>query len=599
MSATLPLSGSFGGTTYRTCPRTGLQFEAQAERLMIANAVVAVVALLVGGLLAIGVVLTRWPAVHWLAPDTFYMVLTAHGIDMLIFWIIFFEVAVLYFCSSTLLRCRIATPKIAWAAFALMLIGAVVNNVAVFQGGSSVMMTSYVPMMAAPSFYVGLILFAVGALIACFVFFGTLVVAKRDKTYEGSVPLVTFGAIVAAIIAVFTITSGAIILIPTFLQSIGLVKEVDPLIYRTIWWAFGHSSQQINVAAHISIWYAVAAIAFGAKPMSERVSRGAFLLYILFLQLASAHHLLADPGMSTGWKVVNTSYFMYFAVLASMIHGLTIPGAMEVAQRQKGYNRGLFEWLRKAPWGNPVFSSIAISLVGFGFLGGITGVMMGTEQLNMLIHNTIYVPGHFHATVVIGTTLTFMGHDLLPDPVAVQARNDLAATGQDPALPVRPVDVLLHPGDDGRRYAGRVAPPLGHGLPGCCAGLRVAGCRLPDDGPGGHVGCRRHHRRRPVHRDHGGLAAVRPQARGRQAQLVVHARAPGRAHGGGADLRLRGLRGARHLHAGHAVPGDLHAVLLHQLEVPGPALGPELIGGERWAPPPSPPARAPWPGPGW
>jgi len=409
MSAVLPVPASPGATTtYRTCPRSGLQFEARAEWLMIANAVTAVVALLIGGLLAIGVVLTRWPAVHWLAPDTFYMVLTAHGIDMLIFWIIFFEIAVLYFCSSTLLRCRIATPNIAWLGFALMLIGAVTNNVAVFQGSSSVMMTSYVPMMATPAFYLGLILFAVGALIGCFVFFGTLVIAKREKTYEGSVPLVTFGAITAAIIAVFTIASGAIILIPTFLMSVGLVKEVDPLVYRTIWWAFGHSSQQINVAAHISIWYAVAAIAFGAKPMSERVSRGAFLLYILFLQLASAHHLLADPGLSTGWKVVNTSYFMYFAVLASMIHGLTIPGAIEVAQRQKGYTRGLFEWLRKAPWGNPVFSGMFIALIGFGFLGGISGVMMGTEQLNMLIHNTIYVPGHFHATVVVGTTLSFM-----------------------------------------------------------------------------------------------------------------------------------------------------------------------------------------------
>ncbi len=395
-------------TTYRTCPRSGLQFESQAEKLMIVNAVTAVVALLVGGLLAIGVVLTRWPTIHWLAADTFYMVLTAHGIDMLIFWIIFFEVAVLYFCSSTLLRCRLATPKVAWAAFVLMLIGAVMNNVAVFQGSSSVMMTSYVPMMAAPTFYLGLILFAVGALVAVFVFFGTLVVAKRDKTYQGSVPLVTFGAITAAIIAVFTIASGAIILVPTFFLSLGWIKEVDPLVYRTIWWAFGHSSQQINVAAHISIWYAVAAIAFGAKPMSERVSRGAFLLYIVFLQLASAHHLLADPGVSTAWKVVNTSYFMYFAVLASMIHGLTIPGAIEVAQRAKGYNNGLFEWLRKAPWGNPVWSGVFISIIGFGFLGGISGVMMGTEQLNMIIHNTIYVPGHFHATVVVGTTLSFM-----------------------------------------------------------------------------------------------------------------------------------------------------------------------------------------------
>ena len=395
-------------TTYRTCPRSGLQFEAQAEKLMIFNAVMGVLFLAFGGLLAIGVVLTRWPAVHWLAADTFYMVLTAHGIDMLIFWIIFFEVAVLYFASSTLLRCRIATPKIAWAGFALMLVGAVWNNIVVFQGESSVMMTSYVPMMAHWSFYLSLILFAVGALVACFVFFGTLVVAKRDKTYEGSVPLVTFGATTAAIIAVFTILSGAGVLVPTFFVSIGLLESVDPLMYRVVWWAFGHSSQQINVAAHISIWYAVAAIAFGAKPMSERVSRGAFLLYILFLQLASAHHILADPGVSTEWKVVNTSYFMYFAVLGSMIHALSIPGAMEVAQRARGYNKGLFEWLRKAPWSNPTFSGVFIALVGFGFLGGTTGVMMGTEQLNLLIHNTIYVPGHFHATVVVGTTLTFM-----------------------------------------------------------------------------------------------------------------------------------------------------------------------------------------------
>ncbi len=393
---------------FRVCPRSGLQFHKSAENLMKINAVVAVVALLVGGLGAILVLLTRWQAVHVLDASNFYMILTAHGIDMLIFWIIFFEIAVLYFCSSTLLRSRLATPKIGWAAFALMLIGAVMNNVSVFSGESSVMMTSYVPMMANQWFYLGLILFAVGALIGCFIFFGTLVVAKKEKTYEGSIPLVVFGAMTAAIIAVFTIASGAVILIPTWLLSLGLISHVDPLMYRTIWWAFGHSSQQINVAAHISIWYAIAAIVFGAKPMSERVSRTAFLLYIAFLQLASAHHLLSDPGLSVEWKVFNTSYAMYLAVLASMIHGLTVPGAIETAQRAKGFNKGLFEWLRKAPWGNPVFSAMFISVLGFGFLGGITGVMMGTEQLNMLIHNTIYVPGHFHATVVLGTTLSFM-----------------------------------------------------------------------------------------------------------------------------------------------------------------------------------------------
>jgi len=393
---------------FRICPRSGLQFHKSAETLIKLNAVAAVVALLVGGVLALLIVLTRWQAIHLVDADNFYLQLTAHGLDMLVVWIIFFEVAVLYFCSSTLLRCRLATPRLAWLAFALMLIGAVTFNVAIFSGKATVMMTSYVPMPAHPAFYLGLILFAVGALIACFIFLGTLVVAKAEKTYEGSIPLVTFGAMTAAIIAIFTIASGAIILIPTFLWSVGYISHIDPAMYRLIWWAFGHSSQQINVAAHVAVWYAIAAIVFGAKPMSERVSRSAYVLYILFLQLASAHHLLADPAVGTEWKVFNTSYAMYLAVLASMIHGLTVPGSIEVAQRGKGFTKGLFEWIRKAPWSNPVFSGMFISLIGFGFLGGISGVMMGTEQLNMLIHNTIYVPGHFHATVVIGTTLAFM-----------------------------------------------------------------------------------------------------------------------------------------------------------------------------------------------
>ncbi len=67
------------------------------------------------------------------------------------------------------------------------------------------------------------------------VFFGTLVVARQERTYQGSVPLVTFGAVTAAIIAVFTIVSGALVLIPAFLWSIGLVSHVDSLTYRVVW----------------------------------------------------------------------------------------------------------------------------------------------------------------------------------------------------------------------------------------------------------------------------------------------------------------------------------------------------------------------------
>ncbi len=397
-----------GPGSFRTCPTTGLRIHSSAETLIKANAVVAVVFLAVGGLFGLAVALTRWPAVHLLPAEMFYLALTAHGLDVLLVWIIFFEVAVLYFASAIVLNSRLAMPRVAWTAFALMLIGAVVTNVAVLQGGSSVMFTSYVPMRADPNFYLGLILFAVGALIACAIFFGTLVIAKEQRTYEGSIPLVTFGALTAAIIAVFTLASGAIILIPTWLWSMDIIEHIDPLMYKTVWWAMGHSSQQINVSAHVAVWYAIAAIVLGAKPISEKVSRMAFLMYILFLQLASAHHMLVEPGISSEWKIFNTSYAMYLAVLGSMIHGMTVPGSIEAAQRAKGYTNGLFEWLRKAPWDNPAFAGMFLSLLMFGFLGGISGVVLGTEQINLIMHNTIYVPGHFHATVVAGTTLAFM-----------------------------------------------------------------------------------------------------------------------------------------------------------------------------------------------
>ena len=111
----------------------------------------------------------------------------------------------------------------------MMVIGALLNNYAVLvKGNSSVMMTSYVPLPADTLFYVGLILFAVGALIHCFIFLGTLVIARGERTYEGSIPLVTFGALTACIIAIFTIASGAVILIPTLLWNLGLMRTSTP-----------------------------------------------------------------------------------------------------------------------------------------------------------------------------------------------------------------------------------------------------------------------------------------------------------------------------------------------------------------------------------
>ena len=396
--------------TYRTCDVTGLKVEKQGELFTKLNAVASIVALLIGAVAAILLVLTRWQAVHLLPADWYYRILGVHGMSMLIFFIIFFEMAVLHFASTALINARCVAPKTSWLAFAMMVIGAVMVEYLMWAGKADVLFTSYVPLRADSNFYLGIILFAVGALVMVGVFFANLVVAKQEKTYGGgSLPLVVYGAVTAAIIAVITLLHGAIIYVPTWLWSLGIIKNIDPEIYRTIWWALGHSSQQINVAAMVAIWYMMGALTIGAVVLNEKISRSAFVLYILFISMASAHHLLVDPGMGPAWKVVNTSYFMYMAVLASMIHGFTVPAGMELGMRLRGYTNGMFDWLRRAPWGDPGFSANIFSIIIFGFIGGITGVTIGTEQINIIVHNTLRAPGHFHATVVGGTALAFMG----------------------------------------------------------------------------------------------------------------------------------------------------------------------------------------------
>jgi cytochrome c oxidase subunit 1 len=392
---------------FKICPVMGKKIHKDAENLIRINLIAAFTVFAIGALCAMLLVLTRWQAVHLLPVDWYYRILTAHGVNMLIFFMIFFEMALFYFSGPVMLDCRLPTPLLGWAGFALMCCGVVLVEYTIFTGQADVLFTSYVPLKAHLLYYMGIALFAVGALLVTGLFFAVLVIARRERTYKGSVPLFTFAGLTAAIITVMTISHGAAIYIPTLLWAAGQF-ELDAEIYRIIFWGLGHCSQQINVAFQVGIWYLLGGLTCGAVVLNEKVSRIAFFLYILFISMGSAHHLLVDPGLGPAWKIWNTSYAMYLAVLASLIHGFTVPGGLEYGMRLRGFVRGKFEWLQKAPWGDPGFSGMFLSLVIFGFLGGITGVTLGAEQINIIAHNTLRITGHFHVTVVGGAALSFM-----------------------------------------------------------------------------------------------------------------------------------------------------------------------------------------------
>ena len=122
--AATPSSLALPGAAARKCDTTGLNVCLASQQFIKLNAVCAVVFLLLGGIAAILLALTRWQAVHLLPVDWFYRILTFHGLNMVIFWILFFEVAILYFACTIPLNCRLFSRKLAWVSFLMMLTGA-------------------------------------------------------------------------------------------------------------------------------------------------------------------------------------------------------------------------------------------------------------------------------------------------------------------------------------------------------------------------------------------------------------------------------------------------------------------------------------------
>jgi cytochrome c oxidase subunit 1 len=391
----------------RTCAVTGLRVYAGAQALTVANAVAAVLALALGGVYGISLGLTRAPGLELLGADAYYAALTGHGVSALILWPIFFEVAAMVFASSILLNAQVFSMRLGWAAFGLMIAGALLLQGAILTGEASVTFTAYPPLVATPWFYVGYLVFAVGALLAIVNFAFTLAAARSSGVHEGSLPLLTYGVAVAAILALFSIASGLVALVPALLYAQGWIGSVEPIVYRGWFWGLGHTLQYVNVVAMVVAWYGIAALALRAGPVNQKFTRIGFILYLVFTVPVLGHHFLVDPALTTEVKLVGGTLFGFALGIPSLMHGLAVIGGVEAAMRKLG-PASLFGWLRRIRWGNPGIAALTCSLLLFA-IGGWSGTAQTTLQLNMVSHNTMWIPGHLHGVVVGGTTLAFMG----------------------------------------------------------------------------------------------------------------------------------------------------------------------------------------------
>src|SRR5699024_10212950 len=190
------------------------------------------------------------------------------------------------------------------------------------------------------------------------------------------------------------------------LWALGWVDLIDILLSRTLFWYFGHPLVYFWLLPAYMMWYAIMPKIIGGKIFSDSLARFTFILLLLFSIPVGFHHQLTEPGIDPFWKFIQVILTM-IVVIPSMMTAFSMFATFEARGRELGA-KGMFGWLKKMPWGDARLLAPFISMLFF-IHRGAGRIVNASNQMNQVVHNTIWVTGHFHLTVATTVMLTFFG----------------------------------------------------------------------------------------------------------------------------------------------------------------------------------------------
>jgi cytochrome c oxidase subunit 1 len=337
---------------------------------------------------------------------SYYHSVSLHGVLNVLVWTTFFIAGFLPFISARAYAMPLASLRLGWITFWLMLAGLVIAAVPLAGNAATVMFTFYAPLKAHWAFYIGLTLVVVGTWLVTL----RLALSQRDwrAGHPGArTPLAAFMSLVT--MAMWTLASvglAAAMLFMLIPWSLGLVTGTDPLLTRTLFWLTGHPIVYFWLLPAYISWYTLAPRQAGGRLFSDPMARGSFLLFLILSAPLGLHHQVTDPGIHEGWKLFQA--FLTFAVFfPSLLTFFNVVASLEGAGRARG-GKGLAAWFARLPWGDPSLAAQLLAMLTF-CAGGIGGLINASYNVNLVVHNTTYVVGHFHTTVGTAVTLTYMG----------------------------------------------------------------------------------------------------------------------------------------------------------------------------------------------
>lgn len=374
------------------------------------NLLVAFLALALGGLMGVFQALeynkvNLYPAVGPVV-KSYYQGLALHGVLNVLVFTTFFIVGWLTFITARSYGRPLASKQLIWVAFGVMMVGLVLAAIPLLMNNATVMFTFYPPLKADFLFYFGLTLVVVGT----WVVEANLVLTYRRWRAENPgarTPLAAYMALVTMTMWVIcTVGIAAEMLFLLIPWSLGLVKGTDPVLARTLFWFTGHPIVYFWLLPAYISWYTLVPKQAGGKLFSEPMARVSFILFLILSTPIGLHHQVTDPGISEIWKLVH-AIFTFAVFFPSLLTFFNVIASLESGGRARG-GKGYLGWIFKLPWGDPALSAQLLAMILFAF-GGAGGLINASYNVNLVVHNTAWISGHFHLTVGTAVTLSFMG----------------------------------------------------------------------------------------------------------------------------------------------------------------------------------------------
>jgi cytochrome c oxidase subunit 1 len=212
------------------------------------------------------------------------------------------------------------------------------------------------------------------------------------RSGEEPPPATVVAATMVLIVNVLGLISGASIIVMSIVGILNPAFSIDALLAKNMIFLFGHIFINATIYMAVTAVYELLPLYAGRPWKPNRVFLAAWNVSTLFVIIVYPHHLLMDFGQPTWLHVVGQviSYASGFPILV-----VTAFGALTLV-----YRSGI-RWTAASGF-------LLLSMFGWS-AGVVPAVVDGTIAANQVMHNTQWVPGHFHFYLVLGLLSMFFG----------------------------------------------------------------------------------------------------------------------------------------------------------------------------------------------